>query len=211
MWLLVLFVLAAAPACATEDSGAWLMWSAGKPIGAKVDTALRAEVWLDEDMSRFHFFLLQPSIAWHAHRHLDLGGMFAFARSKNARDEFLTEYRAGPEVNPRAIWGPVLLYCRNRFEFRSPDPATDRYRGRFIVKSQRKLTSLQLQPYVWDEWFYDFRLDRYNGNWLSGGVAFPIDTRTTVALSYVRRGALRSIGGWTFTNTASFEFNLQFK
>lgn len=101
---------------------------------------------------------------------LDLGANYRHIYEKNKGKWFLENQ---PHLNATLKWkfDEWSLSNRSRFEYRNRQGREDfwRYRDKFTVKIPFKFTKFEIHPYVADEFFYDFDVERVNKNRFFGG------------------------------------------
>lgn len=121
-----------------------------------------------------------------------------------------SENRGIIEITPRynLPWQFVLI-DRNRGEFRwvKGQNFSERYRNRLRLERDLSHGRLRITPFVYDESFYDARLDRWDPNEYAFGFDLPVSRHILLEPYYLREN-----GGSKppHLNVAGFKFNLYF-
>ena len=94
-----------------------------------------------------------------------------------------------PHLNASVKWElfDVSFNNRARFEYKNRENAEDyfRYRNKFTVKPPLKFTRFKIQPYIADEVFYDFNVERANANRLYCGISADLSKIIKLDLYYL--------------------------
>ena len=102
---------------------------------------------------------------------------------------------------------------RGRLEYRNKEDADNyfRYRNKFAVKFPFKLTDFAIQPYVADEWFYDFDSKRLNRNRFYSGIIFKLLDNLSGEVYYLlERNESSSTKKWTDVNVLGTKLKIYF-
>lgn len=97
-----------------------------------------------------------------------------------------TEHRPLVDVVVQVPVGKFTFTDRNRLERRFlPTASTTRYRNRLMIDYQ--LRGPDLRVFIYDEVFYDFRLDRWALNRIGAGVSKAFNKNVIADIYYVRQ------------------------
>jgi len=156
----------------------------------------------------------------HYYTHFDMGfdwgptDWFVFAPyyrhvNEKRNGSWSVEYR--PHLNATFKW-KVLSYFnlsdRGRLEFRiKEDKTTLRYTNQFTLKMS-KITKLELQPFIAEEFFYDFASAEFNKNRVYAGTDFKVIKNLKVGLYYILESSKRD-NAWATKNVlqTSLKYN----
>lgn len=98
-------------------------------------------------------------------------------------------YESVPHLNATVKWQWLGFDLSNRvrFEYREIEEADDawRYRNKFSIKPNLKLTKLEIQPYIEDEIFYDFNVESLNRNRLYSGLNFKLSRNLKASIYHL--------------------------
>lgn len=182
-------------------------WKINDLVSAKAETEFR----FGDNGGNFYYqhtdlgFTYSGIAEW-----LDLGINYRqIYEKKNGR----WQYENVPHLNA-TLKTKLLNYPignRSRFEYKAKEDAEDywRYRNKTTIKTPFKLTTLEIQPYIADEIFYDYNLGLLNRNRLYGGFAFRIFKDLKGDIFYLWQASKKS-GTWTDTNVAGTKLTLSF-
>ena len=118
------------------------------------------------------------------HRHYDLGIRIPLTKNWSGSFKYRNIYRKSEsewdlfEQRPQLQITNVINYSflkfrtRIREEYRIRD-GDDSFRTRLRFDIKSKKSFLKLKPFIGNEVFYDMGKEKYNKNWLIGGVSFP--------------------------------------
>jgi len=99
----------------------------------------------------------------------------------------------------------------SRFEYRNRESAEDFwcYRNKFTLKMPCKFTKFQIQPYVADEWFYDFNVESLNRNRLYTGITFKLMGNVGADIFYMWQSS-KTNDDWDDTNVLGTKLTVNF-
>lgn len=188
--LLLLCILGLSRIGRADDTGYWAAYNIRIPLKPKLDFIYYPELRTDQRMGRLYYLYMQSGIRYAFNAHLDFGVNYVFVRNKNSGTVFYTEHWAQPEITAKwNLWKTPMTW-RSRYDFRFLNSATDRYRAKFGITSPWNWTFLKVTPYASHEIFYDTARAAMNQNRTVGGVSFLVDTKTVLAVYYMRQGIL---------------------
>jgi len=82
---------------------------------------------------------------------------------------------------------------RSRLEYRlRDDNTTYRYRNKLTFKKTTGLTALRIQPFLANELFYVFDVDKLNKNRFYTGIDFALTTTVKGSIQYLRESTLKN-------------------
>jgi hypothetical protein len=142
---------------------------------------------------------------------LDLGFNFKKEYEKDSSGKFRHENRPHLNITVKGKLFDLPTSNRSRLEWRDFETKEEvwRYRNRTTVKLPLKLTRLNLQPYVAEEWFVNLGEDNINQNRLFSGFSFKLSKDINGSIFYLWKTSKIS-GGWRDTNVIGTQFNFLF-
>lgn len=142
---------------------------------------------------------------------LDIGMSFKKEYEKDSTGKFRHENR--PHLNVTLKGKLFNLDTRNRarIEYRDREhkKTVYRFRNKTTFNLPVKLTTLQLQPYVAEEFFINLGENNINQNRLFAGFSWPVTKKIKSSLYYVWKTS-RGTGGWVNTNVIGLDFKILF-
>ncbi len=163
-------------------------------INDKFDAFFNPELRLNDDMGNLYYYHLRGGATYHAHKNLDLALATRFIQTKDSKDKWGTDTWYIPEIIiiPKVTVKGFNLSDANKFEYRVIENATDRwvYRNLATVAYPTKIGTFEFAPYISNEIYYDFLINKMNQNWATIGANKKITKNLTVGL-YYRNEALR--------------------
>jgi hypothetical protein len=88
----------------------------------------------------------------------------------------------------------IQLKTRQEYRYKTNDTQSARNRVRIIAKSTKEI--FKLKPFIGNEFFYDMDKEKYNKNWLFGGVDFPKNKLGNFSLYYKHATELDDNDDW---------------
>lgn len=142
---------------------------------------------------------------------LDLGFNFKKEYEKDSSGKFRHENRPHLNITVRGKLFDLPASNRSRLEWRDFENKEEvwRYRNKMTVKLPIKLTKLNLQPYVAEEWFVNLGDDNINQNRLFSGISFKLSKNINGSVYYLWKTSKIS-GGWRDTNVIGTQFKFLF-
>ncbi|MCI0540212.1 MAG: DUF2490 domain-containing protein [Verrucomicrobiales bacterium] len=217
---LALTLLMALATTVRAGDGDWQQWSQIsylQKLDYSLETSLRFEPRLDDDFSRFYYYELEPMLNWRYSPRWD------FAVSYE-RDEFLeqrTEDEPETKIDNLATLGATLKIplkdwkISNLFRAEWVVPQTGdedwstNYRNRTEVKTTWRWGSKELEPYLFEEWFYNFQEGEFIQNRAGVGIGVPI-VEHWMAKVYFMRFDERTMNGWEWHPVLGIQVDAQF-
>lgn len=191
-------------------SGDWQYWSHFEIVNSvdeNLDFKVKPELRFDENLNNHYYTHFDIGFDW------EVADWFIFAPyyrhiNEKRNDVHQIEYR--PHLNATFKWKklPVVnISDRSRMEFRiKEDKISLRYRNKLNVKMP-KFTRYEFQPYIADEFFYDFESNEINKNRLYAGTDFKTIKNLKIGLSYIMESAKRE-DSWNVDNI--FQSSIKF-
>lgn len=189
-------LLFATGALASGDNKYYSEFSFKHKLNDKFDLFFTSELRYNEDMGNFYYYQLRPGSTFHAHKNLDLALAYRFLQSKvkGAWDNNdIIQYIEMLAI-PKIKLGGFDISNANKIERRFYENAPDRwvYRNLITFAYPTKIGNFELTPYISNEIYYDFELDRMNLNWATIGGNKKINKYLTLGLYY--RDETRRVG-----------------
>ncbi len=143
---------------------------------------------------------------------LDLGVSFKKEYEIGAKGKYRKENRPHFNIILTGNLGQVATSNRIRLEYRNKENSEDywRLRNQTSFKFPAKLTALELQPFIAEEWFVHLGENNIDQNRLSAGLSYAITKNIKSSIYYMWK-ANRGSGGWVNTNVVGTSFNILFK
>jgi len=195
------------------EDGDFQYWSAESvswKIAKDCKMELEEEFRFGDDMSDFY------------HYHTDIGATYSgladwldvgvnywlsFEKKNNK-----WKYENRPHFNATLKYGiyGFDFSTRNRFEYRDKEDESPfwRYRNKFTIKLP-KFTKLEIQPYIAEEIFVDFKEEELNSNRVYGGVYLKILENLRGEIYYLWQSS-KSNDDWLDTNILGTKIKLSF-
>ena len=162
------------------------VWAAKPKLDVILNLGLREKT--DFNRTTDHYaglsFLFKPN------KHISFGPGYRYQRLSPVRERLTYEHRLALNATLSFnLPGKIKLSDRNLYEYRwrSSRSDTARYRNRIIVERPCKIAKRTFTPYVLDEVFYDFVLDKFSRNRFAVGVKKRLDKHFTLDLYLMRQ------------------------
>lgn len=157
-------------------------------INDKFDVFFTPELRLNDDMGNLYYYSLRGGATYHAHKYLDLSLASRFLQTKDSKGDWGTDTYYIPEmilIPKVTVWG-FNFSDANKFEYRVIENATDRwvYRNLATAAYPAKIGNFEFTPYISDEIYYDFEINKMNLNWATIGANKKITKNLSVGLYY---------------------------
>ena len=118
-----------------------------------------------------------------------------------------------PHLNASVKWElfGTNFSNRARFEYKNREDLEDywRYRNKFTVKPPLKFTRFKIQPYIADEVFYDFNVERVNTNRFYCGINADLSKMIKLELYYLWVSSEKN-HDWDDTNVLGTNLKIAF-
>ncbi len=156
-------------------------------LNDKFDLFFTPEFRYNDDMSNFYYYHMRVGSTFHAHKNLDLALAYRFIQNKvkGEWDNNDIQY-IETLVIPKVKLGRFDISDANKIERRFYENAPDRwvYRNLLSFAYPTKIGNFEFTPYISNEIYYDFEIDKMNLNWATIGANKKINKYLTVGLYY---------------------------
>jgi len=203
-------------ACATAygyDDGDFQVWHTEvqeKSLNKNTKLTLEEEFRFGDDASEFYYQHYDVGIAYGVNKNLDLGLNYRQVYEKK-NGKFETENR--PHINAILKWemGDFKFEDRSRLQYRHFDYQSDlwQYRNKFTVKFPWKFSRIEIQPYISDEIFLDFRNKSFSRNRFYSGLSMNLTKNLKAEIYYLLQSS-RGKSSWSEANVLGTKIKLAF-
>lgn len=204
------------------DDGDWHEWSEAswtQRLGSGFDAGLRLETRLEDDISQFSYYEVEPMVTWRYSPRWD----FTMAYERDERLRPKEEVIHDPNLSavlriPRQPYRlfPVLDWRfsnRFRMDFMVPENEMQDwqlvYRNRTDWEARWRWGSKELVPFVFEEWFYNLDQGDLVENRLGIGLGVPIASHW-MARIYFMRDDIKIDGHWEWHPVLGLQIQTQF-
>ncbi|MDD5449809.1 MAG: DUF2490 domain-containing protein [Candidatus Omnitrophica bacterium] len=156
-------------------------------LNDKFDLFFTPELRFNDDMGNFYYYHVRAGSTFHACKNLDLAIAYRFIQNKvngkwDNNDVQYIEMLAIPKIK----LGGFDVSDANKLERRFYENARDRwvYRNLLTFAYPAKICNFEFTPYISDEVYYDFELNKVNLNWATLGANKKINKYLTLGLYY---------------------------
>ncbi|MFO1492036.1 MAG: DUF2490 domain-containing protein [Kiritimatiellia bacterium] len=192
-----------------DDTQYWNEFVLAFDLADRVSLEAAAEQQFVDDLSTFGVinFTLQP--AWELTDGFSLGPGFQYERELE-EGAWLEEKRAWLHATVSASFAEWTVKLRTNLEYRDLE-ADDTWRLREKVKVRRplRLGAVELEPFAFEEPFYDFGAGRWNQNRAAAGFTFKLAEGIEMSPAYMNL-ARRSGDDWSFAHVICTEVAFEF-
>ncbi len=164
-------------------------------INDKFDLFFTPEFRAKNDMGNIYYYQWRLGSTFHAHKYLDLATAYRYIQTKDSSGEWSNNDTHYIELIaiPKTKFAGFDLSDANKIEYRFIENARDRwfYRNLITVAYPAKIFAFEFTPYVSNEIYYDFEIDKMKQNWVTIGANKKISKNITAGL-FVRNEAVRA-------------------
>lgn len=164
-------------------------------LNDKFDLFFTPEFRAKNDMGNIYYYHLRAGSTFHADKHLDLAGAYRYIQTQDASGDWSNNDAQYIEfiVIPKTKLSGFNLSDANKVEYRFIENAHDRwvYKNLFTVAYPVNISGFEFTPYVSDEIYYDFDIDKVNLNWATVGINKKVMKNLSIGV-YGRNEASRS-------------------
>lgn len=157
-------------------------------LNDKCDLYFTPEVRFKNDMGHSYYQQYRIGAAFHADKHLDLALAARYIFSKDTNGDWSNNDTRYIEMIaiPKTKLGGFNLSDANKLEYRFIENSRDRwvYRNLLTAGYPTKIGDFEFSPYVSNEAYYDFEIEKVNLNWLTVGASKKLAKNLTVGLYY---------------------------
>jgi hypothetical protein len=191
-------------------SGNWQYWSHYEIVNSideNLDFKVKPELRFDENFSNHYYTHFDIGFDWEV---VDWFIFSPYYRHVNEKYDEIHQVEYRPHLNITFKWKALSFINtsdRNRIEIRIKEEETSlRYRNQLTIKMS-KFTRYEFQPYIADEFFYDFESKEINKNRLYAGTDFKTIKNIKIGLCYILESAKRE-DSWRGDNV--FQSSIKF-
>ncbi len=181
-------------AFARTDNKYYSEYALKRKINDKFDLFFTPEFRAKNDMGNIYYYQWRIGSTFHAHKNLDLSLAYRYIQTKDNNKQWDSNDTQYLEmiVTPKVKIGGFNLSDANKVEMRFIENTRDRwvYRNQATISYPAKIGAFEFIPYVSEEFYYDFRIDKVYQNWVTMGASKKISKNITAGL-YCRNEAVR--------------------
>jgi len=168
-----------------------------KPLDEKWTIESRSLFTSKQDMGDVFFGVVDLGLSYKTLDWLTIGASYRGAWFEQSKG---WGYESRPLINilAKTKWKDTFLSNRSRFEFRNYqyNKKDDvRYRNETRLIAPYQFTSLKLQPFFEEEFFYSYNTTQIDMNWVTGGLMYQVNKNTRLKCGY-RWHAQKLSGKW---------------
>lgn len=195
--LIVSFIIPilAINALASTDNKYYSEYALKHKINDKFDLFFTPEFRANNDMSNIYYYQWRLGSTYRAHKNLDFALAYRYIQTQNNNQEWDKNDTQYLEMiaTPKTKLAGFILSDANKFETRFIEDSRDRwvYRNLSTAAYPVKIGNFEFAPYVSEEFYYDFEIDKIYLNWVTIGANKKINKYITVGL-YGRNEAART-------------------
>jgi hypothetical protein len=184
--IMAVFLSQARASFAKDDVKMFNFYQIKYKANDRFDIFVQPDTRFRDDIGEIYYYHFRNGIVFHAFKNLDLGATYRFARNKNSSGNWLNEHRLELDIAPKVKIADFSLLNRVRFEYRGLRKSRDRWRYRNLSKitGNAKIGDFEFIPYISEEIFYDFEIDKMHLNWATIGVDKKINKNLLVGIFY---------------------------
>ncbi len=181
--------------------GAWEYWSHFEVVGSinnKLDFKVKPELRYNTDFTNHYYTHFEIGLDWKI-RDWFISSPYYRHINKKKVDNWKVESRShlNATFKLKIFW--FSFTSRNRLEYRiKKDDDLFRYRNMLTIKLP-KFTPFKVQPYIAEEFFYDFCEYKLNKNRIYSGIDFKVFSNLRAGTYYILE-SLKKKGDWTNIN-----------
>lgn len=195
------------------DDGDFQVWHTQNQefkVNKESKMTLEEEFRWEDDAGDLYYQHYDAGFVYSLNKNLDLGINYRQVYEKKG-DKFKEENR--PHVNATLkwdLWG-FRFEDRNRLQYRHFDYQSDlwQYRNKFALKFPWKFAKFEIQPYLADEIFLDFRNKAFSRNRFYVGLGMSFTKNLKGEIYYLLQSS-RSGNAWTDANVLGTKLKLVF-
>ncbi|MBL7071415.1 MAG: DUF2490 domain-containing protein [Candidatus Omnitrophica bacterium] len=186
----IVFVLFQANLSLADDVRMFNYYQIKYKINDKFDVFIQPDMRFNDDIRELYYYHIRNGVTFHALENLDLGATYRFLESKSG-SQWPNEHRLELEAMPKITLGDYKLSYRGRFEYRWLQNAADRWRYRSLgkVAYMAEIGDFAFTPYISNEIFYDFEINKLHMNRATLGADKKINENLLLGLFYLNETA----------------------
>jgi hypothetical protein len=193
-----------------NDNQIWTETQLAIPLDKKINLVLLGIVRFGRDVSRPVNERIGAGVSFKVGKYLTLFPFYLHVATQPTALVHSTEDRITLEAAFKFPARRFMIGDRNRVEFHDPGlgPNFTQYRNRMQIEHPLKLNSLEIDPFVADEVFYDSILKAWFRNRFYVGAIKRINKYFTLELYYVRQNDSHAHPGDINALGSTFKFHL---
>lgn len=197
------------PVRASDD---WQYWNGVKlkyVLHEKLDAHIKFEQRVTDDLGEFGLHNYAPGIVYKLNKTIQYAIGYKYEQERGA-SSWSEEHRLEQKLTLKGSWSGFKGSVGTRFEYRSID-GNEKWRWREKVKISRSVTlgKFVFSPYVSEEIFYDFLIDKYNQNRAAVGFTKKLSSNAESNLYYMYKTSMKS-AGWSGVNILGTDMTVTF-
>lgn len=156
-------------------------------LNDKFDVFFTPELRMKHDMGNPYYYQFRIGSTYHAHKNLDLAVAYRYIQNDvNGQWDNNDVQYVEAIITPKTKLGNFELSDANKAERRFIENGRDRwvYRNLVTIAYPAKIGNFEFAPYVSNEVYYDFEIDKVNLNWGTFGVNKKINKHLTLGIYY---------------------------
>jgi len=169
----------------------------------------QTETYLKNDASNLYYWHIKKGVVFSLNKNLDLGLNYRFVREENSKDKWNDEHRLEIEIIPKFNVGELLIKDRNRFEYRSLENRSDRWRYRNKIYLYKKLNE-DLRLFLANELFLDLNHLIRNKNRLELGSVKNLNEKVSFKCFYRLESIRKKHAEWDSRHILGTELVFKF-
>lgn len=155
-------------------------------LSGQWDIFFTPELRFKNDMGTFYYYYLRGGATLHADKHLDMSLAYRYLQTKDSKGEWDNSDGRYIEliVIPKTTLAGFNLSDANKVEYRMLENARDRwvYRNLATIAYPAKIGDFEFTPYVSNEVYYDFEIEKFNLNETTLGVTKKISPNLSLGM-----------------------------
>jgi hypothetical protein len=162
----------------------WTNYSFTDSVSDNITVKVAPELRYQGDFSGHYYTHVDIGLDWKINNWLILGPYYRHVEEKK-NGQWNVEYQPNINATLKADLSGLSVSDRNRLEYRIQDEKEFfRYRNKLTLKL-KKMTSLEIQPYIAEEPFYDFDASEINKNRLYAGFGLTVFDKLKADINYI--------------------------
>lgn len=211
--LMIVLVLMSVPGVYAYDDGDFQVWHTEvqeKKLNKDVKVALEEEFRFGDDANDFYYHHYDAALVYALNKNLGLGLNYRQVYEKK-KGKFKEENRPHINVIIKGEFLGVSLEDRSRLQYRHFGYQSDlwQYRNKFTAKFPLKSTKVEIEPYLADEIFLDFKNKTFSRNRFYSGFGMSLTKNLKAEIYYLLQSG-RSANKWVDTNVLGTKVKLVF-
>lgn len=173
-------------------------------LNDKFGVFFNPEVRLNDNMGNAYYQQYRLGATFHTNKYLDLTGAYRFIAQKDSTGDWSNSDMQYIEMIavPKIKVAGFNLSDANKMEYRYIENARDRwvYRNLVTIAYPSKVFGFELTPYVSNEIYYDFEIDKMNLNWATVGATKKLNKYLTLGLYFRNESSRVGVSSKWVTN-----------